>query len=273
MGTMGMKTMKTIRIATGVLFLLITAAGISWGITAEELMAEIENGGTPTLIDVRDTNAFASGHLPNAINIPARLCQAKSIPPLGRVIVCGDGLRTDLTRTCVAHLNEKPGVTAEMLEGGFGRWEALHFPTTGKRGMKQESLPVISYDKLKDAVSMNPDIVLVDLRRPQRQALQGDGSPPETALTDLKVAFPGAAVVQSPFESSRTPAGQTANASSSPGSNGHTRLYVLIDSGDSQAEQTARHMKAAGIRRFFILLGGEEMLRREGKSGLSRLTR
>jgi hypothetical protein len=41
----------------------------------------------------------------------------------------------------------------------------------------------------------------------------------------------------------------------------HSELYVLIDSADGTAEKAALQLKAAGIKRFAVLTGGEESIR------------
>ena len=44
------------------------------------------------VIDVRSNSAYVDSHIPGTINIPARLCENKKLPPLGQVVVYGNGL-------------------------------------------------------------------------------------------------------------------------------------------------------------------------------------
>ncbi|HWQ92247.1 MAG TPA: rhodanese-like domain-containing protein, partial [Clostridia bacterium] len=117
--------------------------------TPQEVRKAIEAGESLTLIDVRPAAVFMTGHLPNAINVPASLVSQKQLPPLGRVVVYDEGLGRDMVRTAVAALNQKPGIQAEILEGGLAAWEQAQSPTTASAGMQAEKLPFISYDHLK----------------------------------------------------------------------------------------------------------------------------
>ena len=57
--------------------------------TPSELKARLEAHESITVIDVRSTDRFATGHIPGAINVPAALATEKRLPPLGRVVVWG----------------------------------------------------------------------------------------------------------------------------------------------------------------------------------------
>jgi rhodanese-related sulfurtransferase len=231
------------------------------GITVAELQDRINKGDKITIIDVRSQALFSKGHIPNAINVPASLCSAKKLPPLGQVIVCGEGLGHDATDGATVALNAKDGIFAEKLEGGYAAWEAAQSITTKDKGLQPEALNYITYDQLKNVT--NEDVVLVDLRKqsaPARTALGATNAAP--ALSNLSKEFPGLPVTQTPFK--KIEASKTAKASQlSP-------LMVLIDSGDGSAQKMARALKANGIQRYVILAGGEEIISRKGQAGLQR---
>ncbi|WP_328738597.1 rhodanese-like domain-containing protein [Streptomyces erythrochromogenes] len=92
-----------------------------------------------TVVDVRTPGEFASGHLPNALNVPLdRL--VRSLPELRPaadrsplLIVCASGARSDsAVRTLSSH-----GIPASSLAGGTEAWaaggHALEYPGGGAR--------------------------------------------------------------------------------------------------------------------------------------------
>src|SRR5882724_12830200 len=109
------------------------------GVTVSELQHELAAGGKLTVIDVRTTPLYNQGHIPGAINVPASLCAQKNLPPLGKVVVCDAGLGRDSADQAAAALAAKPGITVEILEGGFAAWESAQAVTTKAPGMKPES--------------------------------------------------------------------------------------------------------------------------------------
>jgi rhodanese-related sulfurtransferase len=231
-------------------------------LTPADLRAKLDAGDKLTLIDVRNLGLYERSHIPGAINIPAVFCPDKSLPRLGAVVVYDSGVGRDEATPAAAALNAKPGITAEVLEGGFAAWLQAKGASTQPHGLRPEELPLISYADLKAAQGNN--VVLVDLRKPVLQARQGaaDSAPPEP-LTDLRKEFPGTAVAASPFNLPQTR--QSGSGSAPP-------LLVLIDSGDGAAQAMAAALKANGMPRFAILAGGESILARRGEPGLQRIT-
>lgn len=253
------------------------SAKAGFALTAEGLKQMVDNGEDVTIIDVRNTIAYQIAHIPGAINIPAQLCSAKRLPPIGRVVVYGDDLYIGLIQQAVDSLNAKEGIFALMLEGGFSRWEALNYPTTRQNGLVEEGIPYITYEQLKTAVQ-NPEAVLVDisaqgeskkrLRNPITESTEEDST-----LIDLTKEFPMAKIIQSPIDYENMKGKTDSNrfkGKDKANGNGHTDFYVLIDNGDGSSEDMARHMKASGIKRIFILTGGEETIKRKGKSEIKK---
>ena len=144
--------------------------------------------------------------------------------------------------------------TVEVLEGGFGRCEALNHPTTGERGMEEARLPYINYQQLEEIAQSNPDLVLVDVR--------GEKGPFESSAegerhTDLSKEFPGVKTVKLTVKEKARGGGKDFSQVKGlkNATKRHAELYVLIDRGDGSAEDVARLMKGAGIKRFVILAG------------------
>ncbi len=241
----------------GLCFLAVEARAA----TPTELQQQLNAGVKITFVDVRPTALFKAGHIPNAINIPAALVPSKELPPLGRVIVYDGGLARELAAAAAAELNRKPGITAEVLDGGLAAWEMARSSTTQASGMDAEKLPQVTYQDLKRRNL--DDVVLVDLRedRPPAPGLAVRQSA-SSGFTSLSSEFPGARVASSPWKLPESRQGQ-AGGSTPP-------LLVLIDNGDGKAQQTARALKASGNTRFVILTGGESILERKGAPGLQR---
>ena len=89
-------------------------------ITAERSL-EVVRGGA-TLLDVRESSEWKSGHAPGAIHIPLgdidraprRLRQGRPV-----VVMCASGMRS---RTAARHLRSL-GWDAASLSGGIGAWQ------------------------------------------------------------------------------------------------------------------------------------------------------
>jgi len=220
---------------------LLTAPAV----TVSALQKQLAGGAKITVVDIRSPRAFAQEHISGAINIPAALCPLKKLPPLGPVVVYGEGLGKDNIEAAAAALAAKPGIKVEILDGGFAGWKNTQALTTRGPGMRHETFNYISYLRLKGAKPSG--IVFYDLRRPNRAS--------GPALTDLNAEFPGLKHAQS-----RTEAVQSIATSSS--------VIVLVDNGDGTAEQEARQLKIGGTHNYVILAGGELSLSRHGQAGL-----
>lgn len=256
----------------------------SFALTPQQLHHMLKKKEKVVIIDIRNKWAYLESHIPGAINIPAAVVQSKRLAPMGKVVVYGDGIRTDLTHKAVQDLNSKQGIEAEMLEGGFGAWETLNLPNTHKGGLSKEKPNHISYQELKKAAEANPDIVLVDLRekrggnKPQGISGRGNVATLERLhgkLTDLSGKFPGVKKVRLSQTSSMYQGNKKVplDKLTSGNTESYRKLYVLIDNGDGKARKVSHRLKAAGIKRVVILTGGERSLRREGKPGIKTIKR
>jgi rhodanese-related sulfurtransferase len=259
------RNLLTLALAISGFALWLAGASVAGGITVSEFQKELAAGSKLTVIDVRTTSQYSRGHIPGAINVPASLCAQKNLPPLGRVLVCDAGLGRDAADQAAAALAAKPGITVEILEGGFAAWECAHAATTRAPGMKPEALNYITYEQLKAAKA--GDLVLVDLRHPASPkqdptAANAAAQAPEP-LTDLSREFPGLPLTQSPFAAQPNLKAAGAGSATPP-------LLVLIDNGDGKAQELARTLKANSVKRYAILAGGELILSRHGQRGLQR---
>jgi len=96
-------------------------------ISAQEL-AEMVRAGKALVVDVREADEFASGHIPGAVNMPLSGFQPSRLPSAqGRTLVlnCLGGKRSAMAL-------DKCGLAQEAVDthlaGGFGAWQAANLP-------------------------------------------------------------------------------------------------------------------------------------------------
>jgi len=254
----------------GEIFFAVALTGLltipAMALTSTELTALLDEKAPVTLIDVRDASLFQCGHIPNAINVPARVIPLKKLPPLGRVVVYGRGLGQEDMVAALYFLNEKPGIDAELLVGGYAAWKMSQGTTTQSAGLHEgDNSNIISYQGLLGLHAEDGDVVLVDLRTPPPLSRQGVDT--ENKLVSLPEKFPGKPVVKSPFDVAGVPGSEKlARQSDKP-----LPLMVLIDDGDGKAQEMARILRANGVQRVVVLAGGERILERDGAPGLQRM--
>lgn len=91
--------------------------------SADRLAAMIE-GGEALVVDVREANEFARGHIPGAINLPLSSLRPEDVPAAdGRTIVlaCMSGVRSAKALQLCAR--QRPEVDTH-LGGGFNAWRS-----------------------------------------------------------------------------------------------------------------------------------------------------
>ena len=96
-------------------------------ITATQL-AELLGKGEALVVDVREVNEFADGHIPGAVNMPLSTFQASRLPkPEGKTVIlnCLGGKRSGMAL-------DKCSVAQEAVDthlaGGFGAWASAGLP-------------------------------------------------------------------------------------------------------------------------------------------------
>ena len=84
-------------------------------ITPHELQDKLSEN--PTIIDVREVHEFASGHIPQAKNIPlGPIAQYESDQPT--YVICHSGMRSKQA----AKVLEKKGLDVTSVSGGMAHW-------------------------------------------------------------------------------------------------------------------------------------------------------
>lgn len=92
-------------------------------VTPRQLASMLQQGHA-MVIDVREMDEFAAGHIPGAINLPLSAFRASQLPdPDGKLLVlnCAAGRRSAMALEKCAAANA--GVDTH-LAGGFGAWTA-----------------------------------------------------------------------------------------------------------------------------------------------------
>ncbi len=96
-------------------------------VTAQELAAMVQDGAA-LVVDVREVDEFASGHIPGAINMPLSTFQASRLPDPGdKVLVlnCLGGKRSAMALDKCAMAQASVDT---HLAGGFGAWASAGLP-------------------------------------------------------------------------------------------------------------------------------------------------
>lgn len=96
-------------------------------IGAVELAAMVRDG-QALVIDVREVDEFAAGHIPGAINLPLSNFQASQLPDAGgRTVVlnCAAGRRSAMALDKCAMAQ---AAVETHLADGFGAWQAAGLP-------------------------------------------------------------------------------------------------------------------------------------------------
>jgi len=119
--------------AQGFLDLVVDAKSRVKETTPGKVKAGLEAGKDITLVDVREDNEWARGHLPGAVHLGKGIIERdieKSVPdkatPL--VLYCGGGYRSALA----ADNLQRMGYTNVLsMDGGFSGWKESGYPLEG----------------------------------------------------------------------------------------------------------------------------------------------
>ena len=98
-------------------------------VTAEELAAMLQSG-EAVVVDVREADEFAAGHIPGAISMPLSAFQPSRLPDSGGktlVLTCLGGKRSAMALDKCANAQ---AVVDTHLAGGFGAWQAAGLPVS-----------------------------------------------------------------------------------------------------------------------------------------------
>lgn len=267
-------TMKTRRLTYLLAFLgAAMPAYQAFAITPSELVALQQEGVPLRLIDVRPTARFQKGSIPGAMSVPSAVLLEKQFPPLGRVVLFADGLGDLDVQSYAQALNQRGGVQAEVLEGGYAAWRDEKGPTTAPTGLQDVEEPMITYDKL---TKLKEHVVVVDLRKsaPAKAASETAVRTEPDVVKEFCQA-PGREYCADPSELrkkyARRVRGRSPQLKQSAATHEPTPLIVLVDDDHLAARDQCRRFQVAGYHRVVILTGGELAIKTRGTRGLGRV--
>ena len=227
---------------------LLLAFNVS-ALSIDDYLAQVDSGEQKlTLIDVRMPALYTQSHIPNAINIPSSVIARKRLPRLGNVVVYGDGVDMTVTRKSVELLNTKPGISAEMLDGGFAAWSSRQTIVQGIHGLELNTVHYLTFQKLEKIAATDSSLVLVDMRTQKDK-------------TSLRSLFVNAQIVDASLKAERRIISLILSNSSAK----NKKLFVLIDDGDDSGVRIASQLHAASMKRVAVLMGGEIALKTRGE--------
>jgi rhodanese-related sulfurtransferase len=96
-------------------------------LTAQELAAMLRTDAA-VVVDVREADEFAAGHIPGAINMPLSTFQPALLPDTGArklVLACLGGKRSGLA---LDRCGAAQAAVDTHLAGGFGAWQSAGLP-------------------------------------------------------------------------------------------------------------------------------------------------
>ena len=115
-----------------VIFLLLSACAGNGGshVNPEDLLASINSGNAPTIVDVRTESEYESGHVPGAIHLPfysvwTRNDDIKASPKDRVVVYCEHGPRAGLAKFGLWTVGFKNIV---YLDGHMSGWKERNLP-------------------------------------------------------------------------------------------------------------------------------------------------
>jgi rhodanese-related sulfurtransferase len=255
-------------------------------VSVETLADQLSEGEAPVLIDLRSSSAYQAGHIPNAINLPFPVMERRALPPLGEVVIYGDGLgRVDMDAARKL-MEAKPDITCRVLAGGYAAWETRSGVTTSTKGLRRDRPAVITYEDLMK--QGGEGLVIYDLRKPEPSSAgaslagaSGDDDSLRDKLPKAQMASGSPLALLKKEAVAERGAGLASGSRDGTGRGGNNpllrenalaadELIVLIDDDNKTATDLARQLRAGGFRRVVVLAGGDLILEFEGRPGLSR---
>ena len=239
-----------------ILFTLLILPVTVKGMTVKELLAKLKSDNSVTVIDIRSPEEYKMSHIPSAINIPAKIIKMKRLPGFGKVVVYNNGIDVKQLDDAVQLLNEKTGITANKLEGGFIKWQEKNNPKTGTSGLLRNSIIDIDYNRLRYLSETSSDLIIVDLRKK---------SDKENILFENSFKNRKKITVLKKFNNSKSKDKRFIKLISKSKKQNPNSFFVLIDDGNGKSEKLARKLVSKGIKKVGVLTGGNYSLINKGK--------
>lgn len=96
-------------------------------ISERETLELVQGGNPPLIVDVRDANSYAAGHIPGAISVPMdgfdlRKIAAKAAPDAQIIVSCYMG---HASKSVVDYLRQNGYANAQSMAGGWSGWQRM----------------------------------------------------------------------------------------------------------------------------------------------------
>jgi rhodanese-related sulfurtransferase len=100
----------------------------------EEVKKRLDQGDKFTLVDVREDNEWAKGHLPGAVHLSKGIIERDietTVPDKNAEIIlyCGGGFRSALAADNLQKMGYKKVIS---MDGGWRGWNAANYPTSSE---------------------------------------------------------------------------------------------------------------------------------------------
>ncbi|UCF40952.1 MAG: rhodanese-like domain-containing protein [Gemmatimonadota bacterium] len=130
-----MRRTRLTRMACGPLAALLLASACADAkdvISQEALLAQMQNGEDPVILDVRSAREYQQGHVPGAVNLPyqqigQRLAELEQVKDREVIVYCEVGRRARIARSTL----QQAGFTnVRHLAGDMAGWRRAGLPTS-----------------------------------------------------------------------------------------------------------------------------------------------
>jgi rhodanese-related sulfurtransferase len=230
-------------------------------ITANELRDVLQQPGRKLiLVDIRLPERYQAGTIPGAINIPAAVIVEKRLAYPVPLVLFDSGLDGRRPASLVSAMLAKGVAGVDWLVGGLAAWQELGtVNTSAGQGASPVQRAFISYDQLRDS---SDSACMIDLRPTDTQQQHKDANPCPLRNFCARQGYSYCPDIAD-FHLRNSGRAVRENAGLGP-------LVVLVDDDRKTASDVQRRLRAEGYRRVVILLGGTDIIVREGRRGIAR---
>ncbi|YCM44553.1 rhodanese-like domain-containing protein [Verrucomicrobiaceae bacterium 227] len=215
----------------------------------------------PMLIDIRPTEAFIKGSIPGAINIPGPVLLEKKMNFRNGCILISDGIADKIDPAELSEKLRQKGISADYLFGGVAAWAEMKDTTsTGGGGASIGRISrTLTYEDIKNRKG---GVCLVDLRSDEERVVPEGHDCPVLGFCDHRRFH----YCENLPEFHKMSAGKSRAVRAGTGP-----LVVLVAGKDTDSEQILNRLRIEGHRRVALLLGGSEIIARDGRRGKKRV--
>jgi len=231
-------------------------------IMCQDLAKHLQSPETaPMLIDIRPTEAFVKGSIPGSINIPGPVLLEKKMNFRNGCILISDGIADKIDPAELAEKFRQQGVSADYLYGGVAAWAEMKDATSTQGG--GASIGRISRTlTFEDIKNRKGGVCLVDLRSEAERIVPEGHQCPVLGFCDLRrfhycVDLPD-------FHKMGAGKSRELRAGTGP-------LVVLVAGKETDSDQVLNRLRIEGHRRVALLLGGSDIIARDGRRGKKRV--